>query len=353
MIEEIKNIWVYDIEVFKEDWLVVFKSVDTGEVKVFCNDYKPLHQWLVPTRPILCGFNNKHYDDYILLGILNGNSNERIKLHNDYIIGGGQGFEFIDIKGMFKGDWFNSFDLRDDLPIDLSLKAIEGNLGKNITESTIDFNIDRKLTEDELKEVEMYCRTDVANTMSLFHIRKAYLEGKLKVAKVGNMDPVKALGLTNPKLAATFLKAKKLDEPRHGEFSYSPPACLKIKKYDEALEFYGVIDYDESLILKAKDLELVYGWGGIHGAIDHSTFTTTDKFKIVDIDVGSYYPSMIIQLGYVPSSIPSAQGYIDVYNQRIQAKHTGDSDTADALKLVLKILGSSIKNPLNAYQRCT
>ena len=348
MIEQIKNIWVYDTEVFCKDWLLVFKSVDTLEVKVFCNDYKPLREWILTQKPILCGFNNKHYDDYILLGILNGNDNEQIKAHNDYIINGGQGFEFIGIKGLFKGDWFKSFDLRDDLPLDLSLKAIEGNLGHNITESTIDFTIDRKLTEEELLEVESYCRVDVNNTFLLFSLRAAYLDGKLKVAKVGNMDPVKALGFTNPKLSATFLGAKPLSEPRHGELHYDPPACLQLNKYTEALDFYQVVDYNESLTIQAKDLELVYGWGGIHGAIEHSSFESSDKFKIVDIDVGSYYPSMIIQLGYVPSSIPSAQGYVDVYNQRINAKHTGDSDTADALKLVLNSTYGALKNQYNA-----
>ena len=83
MIEQIKNIWVYDTEVFCKDWLLVFKSVDTLEVKVFCNDYKPLREWILTQKPILCGFNNKHYDDYILLGILNGNDNDQIKAHND------------------------------------------------------------------------------------------------------------------------------------------------------------------------------------------------------------------------------------------------------------------------------
>lgn len=348
MIETIKNIWIYDTEVFIKDWLLVFRSVDTGEVKVFCNDYKPLREWILVEKPILCGFNNKHYDDYILLGILNGNDNDTIKAHNDFIIGGNQGYEFIGIKGLFKGDWFKSFDLKDDLPLDLSLKAIEGNLGANIRESSIDFTIDRKLTEEELAETEQYCKADVNNTYELFKLRAPYLDGKLKVAKAGGMDPIKALGLTNPKLSATFLGARALSEPRHGELKYDPPACLKLSKYTEALEFYQTVDYERSLTIQAKDLKLVYGWGGIHGAIEHETFETTDKFKIVDIDVGSYYPSMIIQLGYSPSSIPSAKGYEDIYNQRISAKHSGDSDTADALKLVLNSTYGALKNQYNA-----
>lgn len=353
MIEEIKNIWIYDIEVFCKDWVVVFQSVDNPEdVRVFHNDRTAIDEFLLIQKPILCGFNNKHYDDYIMLSIIGNGTPEQVKAHNDFIIGGEQGFLFPGIKGMFKDNYFQSFDLKDDLPLDLSLKAIEGNMGKSIVESEVDFTIDHALTDTELEETIYYCKQDVANTLELFHRRKAYLDGKLKVAKVGNLPAVKALGLTNPKLSATFLKAKPLDNPHEGETVYNPPDCLKLDRYKEALEFYKTVDYEKSLSLKVKDLTLEFGWGGIHGAVPNSIFKSGIDFKIVDIDVGSYYPSMILRLGYYPSAIPSAKGYEDVYNTRLKAKHEGDSDTADALKLVLKELGSSIKNSLNVYQRC-
>ena len=347
MINDIKNIHIYDIEVFKEDWVVVLYDVDNSYVNFFVNDNKRLREYIVVNKPVLCGFNNKYYDDYILLGMLAGNPPEIIKAHNDFIINGGSPWEFEGIKGVFKKDWFRSFDLRDDLPIDLSLKAIEGNLGCDIRESKIDFTIDRKLTNEELGEVKEYCYTDVKNTYELFKIRAGYLNGKLKVAKTGNLDPVEALGLTNPKLAATFLKADKLAKPTEGELIYNPPKELQLDKYKEVLDFYKIVDYEKTLTIQAKDLKLVYGWGGIHGAIENYQVEATDKFKIVDIDVGSYYPSMIIQLGYAPSSIPSAKGYEDIYNQRITAKHSGDGDTADALKLVLNSTYGALKNQYN------
>lgn len=350
MINSIENICIYDIEVFKENWIVVIYDIKKDVFNIYrsdLNNVKNLREFIVTKNPVLCGFNNKHYDDYILLGILAGNPVEMVKAHNDFIINGGGGWEYEGIKGVYKKDWFRSFDLRDDLPIDLSLKAIEGNLGCNIVESKTDFTIERALTKEEIQEATSYCITDVKNTYELFKIRAGYLNGKLKVAKTGNLDPVTALGLTNPKLSATFLKASKLSNPTNGELVYNPPKELRLEKYKEVLDFYKVIDYEKTLTVKAKDLELVYGWGGIHGAIEHCQLETTDTFKIVDIDVGSYYPSMIIQLGYAPSSIPSAKGYEDIYNQRISAKHAGDSDTADALKLVLNSTYGALKNQYN------
>lgn len=348
MIEDIRNIHIYDIEVFRFDWLVVMYNIDRDKLLSFTNEQqKELRSYIAENRPILCGFNSKHYDDYILLGMLAGNGVDMIKAHNDHIIGGGQGWDFDGIKGFYKSDYFQSFDLRDDLPQDLSLKAIEGNVEANIHESEIDFNIDRPLTADEKVENEKYCRSDVMNTYGLFKLRKSYLDGKLKVAKAGGMDPVTALGLTNPKLSATFLRGKKLTDPRAGEFVYTPPEELRLEKYVEALDFYRVIDYEKSLSIKAKDLTLEYGWGGIHGAIKHYQAESSDTFKIVDIDVGSYYPSMMIQYGYSPDAIPSAQGYKDIYEQRLNAKHSEDSDTADALKLVLNSTYGALKNQYN------
>ena len=347
MINSIKNIHIYDIEVFKEDWIVVMFDVDNHIIRTYHNNTTGLRGYIVSHQPILCGFNNKHYDDYILLGMLAGNPPSMIKEHNDFIINGGSPWEYEGIKGVYKKDWFKSFDLRDDLPIDLSLKAIEGNLGANILESSIDFTLDRKLSDEELEEVIEYCKTDVRNTYELFKKRARYLNGKLKVAKTGNLDPIEALGLTNPKLAATFLKASKLANPTEGELVYTPPKELQLDKYKEVLDFYRVVDYEKTLTIQAKDLELVYGWGGIHGAIENYQVESTEDFKIVDIDVGSYYPSMIIQLGYAPSSIPSAKGYEDIYNQRITAKHSGDDDTADALKLVLNSTYGALKNQYN------
>ena len=69
--------------------------------------------------------------------------------------------------------------------------------------------------------------------------------------------------------------------------------------------------------------------------------------KIVDIDVGSYYPSMMLEYGYISRSIPSAEGYTNVYNTRIKAKHEGDDETAGALKLVLNSTYGAMKNQYN------
>ena len=171
------------------------------------------------------GFNNRHYDDWVVLTMLSGGDNAMVKAHNDFIIEqGGNGWEFPFIRGQRKS--FRSFDLKDDLPIGLSLKAIEANMGLSIVESSVDFRIERPLTKSELQETILYCCNDVDATLKLYEARKAYLDSKTAVGAMKGIDEATALGLTNAKLTAAFVDAKA--RAHDDEFEYTPPPELSI-----------------------------------------------------------------------------------------------------------------------------
>jgi len=339
------KIYIYDIEVFAHDWFVVFSDIDEKEITVFHNDNVGLKRFMLRQGLLFGGFNNKHYDDWVTQSMLTGADPETVKTHNDFIImqkGNGWEFPFV----QYQKKLFKSFDLRDDIADKgLSLKAIEGNLCQPIVESSIDFNINRKLTKSEAEEVIFYCKTDVSNTVKLYHKRKSYLDGKIAVGRLKGIDETVSLSLTNPKLTATFLDAKRADY--NDEFDYEPPDELVLKKYLEPLNFFRHIDYDQKLECDIAGIPHVYGWGGIHGAKENYFDQSTNEMKIVDIDVGSYYPSMMLEYGYISRSIPSAEGYANVYHTRIKAKHDGDDETAGALKLVLNSTYGAMKNQYN------
>ena len=50
---------VYDVEVFCEDWLVVFKDTETGKYTIVHNDNEELKQCITEDN-IYVGFNSKH-----------------------------------------------------------------------------------------------------------------------------------------------------------------------------------------------------------------------------------------------------------------------------------------------------
>ena len=339
------NRWIYDIEVFAHDWLVVFRRVDDDHhVIIHNNNYQLREFFMAHSEDVFGGFNNRHYDDWVVQSMLSGADNATVKAHNDFIIEqDGNGWEFPFIRGQRKQ--FRSFDLRDDLPAGLSLKAIEANMGLNIVESSVDFTLERPLTDDELQQTIRYCCNDVDATLKLYEARKAYLDSKTAVGAMKGIDEAVALGLTNAKLTAAFVDAKA--QYHDDEFVYEPPPELRISKYTDVLEFFEKIDYDRKLKIDIAGVPHVYGWGGLHGAIPNYFQRSDDETVIMIADVGSYYPSMIIQYGFASRNSPDADAYKDVYVKRMAAKHSGDKVTANSLKLVLNTYYGATKNQYN------
>jgi len=343
----------YDCEVFAYDWLVTIKDKDSGEYTLVWNDNDALMA-CIDDDTIYCGFNNKHYDQHIIKAIAMGYSPEDVKKVNDYIIGGGIGWSCP----MLQGAWFqfNNADLKDDTQLGQSLKSIEGHLGLPIRESSVRFDIDRKLTEEERKEIEYYCKHDVDTTEMLIDIRKDYLKNKINLGRLAGLSDAKALSMTNAKLTAAMLKAEK-HEDRNDERKYVIPDNL-LREYvpQEVFEFFEHM-YDDSLtddeVFKMKlkinvgDCPVTIGYGGIHGAIPNYFFEEQDRRIIRNYDVGSYYPHLMTINGYTSRNIPSAKIYEDVLDRRMKAKAEGDKATANALKLVCNTTYGCLLNKYN------
>ena len=62
-----ESLFIFDCEVFAFDWLFVFKHKATGEYTVNHNDNEAVKQFM-EQEPLLAGFNNKHYDQFIRNG---------------------------------------------------------------------------------------------------------------------------------------------------------------------------------------------------------------------------------------------------------------------------------------------
>src|SRR5690606_33139698 len=64
-----------------------------------------------------------------------------------------------------------------------SLKQLEGFMGNNIKESSVPFDIDRKLTPEEIEETVKYCRHDVEQTIVVFIQRKEEFDSHISLLK--------------------------------------------------------------------------------------------------------------------------------------------------------------------------
>ncbi len=343
---------IYDFEVFSHDWIVVMKDFETKQYHIIHNNNE-LFRDLIDEEDIFPGFNSKHYDQHIAKAVWGGLTPEEIKQVNDYIIGGGLGWQCPYLDGIYFK--FNNVDVRDDMQQGLSLKSIEAHLGLAIRETEIPFDLDRPLTARELKKVIEYCKYDVDTTEKLFELRKDYFQNKINIGKLAGLDEIKAMGMTNAKLTAALLKAKKKSYSDERQYVY--PENLK-KEYipQEVFDFFNrmydptISDkeyFSSKLVIKIGDCEITLAFGGIHGAKPNYFFVQRVGVILVNKDVGSYYPHLCTINGYTSRNIPDPQIYEDVLETRMKAKASGDKATANALKLVCNTTYGAMLNQYN------
>lgn len=343
----------YDVEVTTHDWLVTFKDKNTGQFTCIWNDSEALRQ-SISDDCIYVGFNSKHYDQHIIKAIVFDFSPTEIKRLSDYIIAGGQAWDYPGLGNLYFP--FNNVDIRDDMQQGLSLKAIEGHLGLPIQESTVSFDIGRPLTADERAEMEYYCKHDVDTAEMLIDIRKDYLRNKINLGRLAGINEIRAMGMTNAKLTAAMLKATKT--PHDDERQYVYPENLKREHIpQEVFDFFNRM-YDSSIsddeLFKSKfnltigNCPVTLGFGGIHGAILNFFWKKSDnRDGIYNADVGSYYPHLCTINGYTSRNIPDPKIYADVLDRRMKAKADGDKQTANALKLVCNTTYGAMLNQYN------
>lgn len=263
--------WIYDTEVSAFDNLAVFKC--DGHYEVFHNDPEGLQEFIYDSDDVYIGFNSKAYDQFIIKAILMGKTVEEVKELSDYLIADHNGWQHPWMQETYI--CFNNVDIRDDMQVGLSLKAIEGHLGMDIEETEVDFNLNRPWTPEERDLMIKYCKHDVDATEKIVELRKGYLDNKVQIGKMAGLSVEKSLSMTNAKLTAALLKASK--KPHDDEREYVIPDNLK-REYipQEVLDFFNRIHdksipdeelFSSKLEFNIGECPIVMGFGGIHGAI--------------------------------------------------------------------------------------
>lgn len=310
------KILVFDFEVFRYDWLFVAMDLETQDYTIIENDRDKMIEFYNDNiNNIWVGYNCKNYDKYILQAIING---VNPKLVNDYIIGGGNGWE------LFRDRL--DINLYDTMIMGKSLKQLESYFGVDIRESEIDFNLDRPLTDIERASNIKYCKSDVYNTALVFMHNKQEFEAQIGLIKL-SCSSLSDLSKTKAQLSAKILEAKPLPVQllqQEWEFEYNQ--CVKDYNYKhkDVLQFFDSLR--ESKDPKAKyECELygvphTFALGGLHGAIPNYIHSVNTKEYIVHIDVASYYPHIMTEWGYLTRAVPSIQKFIDIMELRLKYK---------------------------------
>lgn len=350
----------YDFEVTKYDWLVVSLDMTNQREEVIVNDSDRLEDfYLEHQSDIWVGFNNHHYDDYILKTILCGLNPKEC---NDFIIERGEaGWKF---SNLFRKIPLLSYDVFT-AKVDRGLKFFEGSLGNMVRESSISFDIDRKLTEEEIQEMITYCRHDVEQTVEVFLQRKNDFDAIMSLIKMfPEVLSIRDIGLTKAQISAKILECERVS--RNDEFDLFVLPSVEIKKYRQAIDFYMSMKgktnpdevYSKTLTMMIAGLEHNISWGGIHAGKEKYQNLGVGR-QIWHIDVASFYPRLMIFHNLLTRNSQKPEKFRKIYETRIALKHAGKKREQAPLKIVIngtygisKAETSKAYDPRNANLIC-
>lgn len=331
----------YDFEVFKNDWLVVFK--DNEKFIIIVNDKDKLNEFIKEhEKSILVGFNSYNYDDIILAGLLS--NKDPYELSKKIISG---------VKPKLKLNLI-TLDVMQELPLGVGLKSSEANMGYSIVETPIDFNLDRKLTKEELEQVITYCKNDVTSTEELFNKRLDYFQAKFEIVNEFSL-PVTCIKNTRAVLASKVLKCSKIDVPHDRlHIDYSPSIKWNLIP-KEVQDFFRKCEYDyrcggdyneierRKLKLDIVGVPHVYGFGGLHGALEK--YNGTGNY--LHVDVSSYYPSLIIVNNFMSRASESPELFKNLRDMRYELKAKKDPKQA-IYKILINSTFGAMKSEYNS-----
>ena len=320
-------ILAYDFEVFRYNWMVVIADLVAEKEEVIIDDSKKMKSFYESHKDYLwVGFNSSAYDQWILKSILAGYNPYDMNEH--LITKKMKGWQFSDSLRDYKLYNYDCY-----LENKGSLKRLEGYMGSSIHESSVDFRIDRPLTEDEIKETVKYCRHDVSETIKVFCKRKSEFDALFSLIKLYNL-PLEDITKTKAQCSATVLGAEKHEYDDEWNFPLEKECIEGIKKYTNVVDWFSS---SESRVPNAELNVIVGGCpctfaqGGVHGAIKNYF----EKGRFLCADVASLYPSEMIQYNLLSRSAKNKDRYIEIYHKRLQLKAEGKKKEQAPYKIVL------------------
>jgi DNA polymerase len=337
----VNGLLFYDFEVFKYDWLVVVMDMTAKKTHVIINSPEELEAlYKANIKEIWVGFNSRHYDQYILKAILCGFDPKKV---NDYIITkGNPGWKF---SSLFRQFPLWNYDVM--LNTDVGLKSFEGFMGNDIKETSVPFNIDRKLTPEEIAETVKYCKHDVGQTVQVFLKRTEEFNTMMYFIKHFGLS-MDYISKTKAQLAAEILGGNRKGADFDDEFQFPILDCLHLNKYKHIAEWYANPEnHDYS---KKQDKQIVAGvehtfaWGGGHGA--RAKYSADGVFLI--IDVTAYYPSLQKKYHFGYRVMNHPENFEFIHDSNIAYKRKGDKKARQPFKIMDNAISGQMKQKSSA-----
>lgn len=401
MIIRDKIVYVYDIEVFPNVFHCTVKNTETGELHKFeisCrrNQLDELVEFFhtvntnytfgdlyttdikLDTNILFCGYNNLHYDNAIINYIIDYYTVMKYKGYRDICK---SIFNLSKIITTSSEDdnsawrkWkymicFDSFDILTMLysnKLRVGLKEIQVTMQyDNVQEFVTDWQAD--LPENQIDSMIEYNINDVNSTEELLNRCKKDID--LRIA-IEDEYGVRVLSKDGVNIGMKILTQKYLEKTRQtwrdikdlrSPMSVIPlnDVILPFIKYDSLILTRVLNDMKNQIVSPGRKgyenkfvfegLQYSVGVGGIHSVNKPEIIIPKEDEMLIDIDVASLYPSMLIEYEFYPKHL--GPEFLEVYKQikdeRIEAKHNGNKVKNETLKLALNGLSGNLQNEHN------
>lgn len=401
MIIRDKKVYVYDIEVFQNIFHCSVKNTETGEIYKFeiserknqlrelVKFFKQVDSYIkwgdfyttdleIKSEVIFCGYNNLHYDNPIVNYIIE--YEDKLMSYNVATICSSifnlsrtittSTEDNIEAWKHWKYQiWFDTFDLLTMLysnKLRVGLKEIQVTMQyPNVQEFVCNWS--KPLPLEDFDNMIDYNINDIESTAELLNRCKKDID--LRIA-IEDEYGVRVLSKDGVNIGMKILTQKYLEktgltwwdiEGLRSPMDYIPlkDVILPFIKYDSPI-LQRVLDdmknqivspgrkgYENNFIFNG--LRYTVGVGGIHSKNDPEIIIPKEDEMLIDIDVASLYPSMLIEYKFYPKHL--GPEFLEVYSQikdeRIEAKHNGDKVKNETLKLALNGLSGNLQNQHN------
>jgi hypothetical protein len=368
-----------DVECYVNYWCVSFQCVETGKVVTFeCKgDLGALDERqrkalaFILYRHRIVGFNSINYDMVIIAMALQGVPCFKLKeVSDEIILQGMRPFE-IERKYNLPRLNVNHIDLIEVAPIEASLKLYAARLHCERLQD-LPFEPDSWLADDQMPIVRDYNVNDLELTGALYKHLKPQLDLRETLGKDYGLDLRSksdaqiAEAVIGAELTKLGVKVTKPDIEPGKQFKYQPPAFLAFKTpqlqhvfktiCDATFEVAasGYVDLPTEVKALAPRLgggEYRLGIGGLHSSEKSVGYEATPDMMIVDDDVASFYPRIILNCRFYPKHLTDA--FLKVYdlitNRRLKAKLDKLKSVADSLKIVINGCFGKLGNPFSIF----
>lgn len=318
----------YDFEVYsKINWFCVtfINYEDRNKEVVIVNDRAKLIEFYNSHKDdIFISYNGRQYDTGIFKGILDGMN---VGYVNDKLIKEGKK-PFQVVKNAKKYP-LNDYDT---ILKDKSLKQLEAFMGDDIRETEVDFNIDRPLTEEEIKQTLYYNHHDVIEVLRVLDYCWDDFEGQLDIIELYGLD-MSYFTKTKVQLAVSPKILNAVDQHTlDDEFDIRLPETIKLSdKYKFIPEWYmnpknwrykehlrsEDNQHNNQLCCTVAGIPHVFAWGGCHGADDKEAVF---EGIILHADVASMYPTTDIEYGLLSRKFKNPDDFKQMRDFRLKLK---------------------------------